>query len=163
MATSLVYNIFMQKLVVKGINLDTDTFKARLCMLNSRCGESDGRDADTLTALDALTSDPDGTDVFNGTVGGVAYADVTLANPSIANDAGTDSDDILEWSGDNITFSTVDGGDRDIQGVLLYESGGGIPICYIKFPTPIATDASDLTIKWNSGASSGTILKLQQG
>lgn len=166
---SVVHNIFMQELVKEGVHLTTDVVKIRLCMTDTQANTEAGRDADTVAAITALSptgSASNGMDIFNGTIATVSYvagSDPTLASKTLDSDTDTDSDNILSWGANNVTFSVVAGGSRAIDGVLIYQSADDIPICYVEFATPIVTDSSDLTIKWNSGSSSGTILKLQQG
>lgn len=164
---SIVYNIFMKKIADKEIDLAADIFSVRLCMTSTRCSEENGRDADTLAAIEALT---DGIDMFDGKIDNVDYAiathDTVLASKVVEND---DSGNRMDWSADNVEWEAVTVGARNIDGALIYyEPGSGateanrIPVCYIEFGTPIETDGSDVKIKWDSGASGGDILRMAQ-
>ena len=179
---NVVYNQFMDDLANKLIDLETDLFKVRLCMTNTICDAGTGttatddsvRRAATLTVLQAVGA---GIDMFDGEVSGTTYAvgtDDIITTPTInqATVAGTNR---VNWTGDNVEWLAVgDGGSgdgtRNIQGALVYwEPGSGspgegdrIPVCFIDFASDIVTDGSDIKIKWDGGASSGNILRMQQ-
>ena len=163
---NIVYNQFMLDLSEKKIDLENDTFKVRLCMTSTECGTDGARGAANLTALEALGDD--GIDIFNGSADGGGYdedSDQTIGNPSAVIESNR-----MDWSGDNVEWENVSAGDRNIKGALVYwQPGSGtinestrIPVCYIEFASAIETDGSDVKIKWDSGVSSGDILRMQQ-
>jgi len=81
---------------------------------------------------------------------GSNYARAALANEAAAED---DVNDRGEFDADNITWTSLGAGTRNIQGVLLYEhvtnDADSEPICFIEFTSSVAADGSDFQIQWD--------------
>lgn len=144
---SFVFNEFKRASAAGEIDLDDDDIRVALMMTNTTVDtENDG-----IVNLDDFAT----LDEFDG----ANYVRKALANEAVAKD---DGDDRAEFSADNVTWTALGAGTRDIAGVLVYyhntDDASSVPIAWIEFSaTP---DGNDFTIKWAGGATAGDIVRL---
>ncbi len=106
---------------------------------------------DANTTEDALTFGGITTlDEFDGA--GYSTPGLALANEAVAND---DPNNRGEFDADNVTFSGLSAGSRDIQAAIVYmfvtNLGLSVPFAYIDtggFPKP--ANGGDIVIAWNA-------------
>ena len=129
---SLLYQL-LKAYLVTGADI-----RARLCMTNTTCD----------TEIDAINTLSNYTTIDIGDATG--YADVALTGETAtAND--TDNRGDFDTTSD-IVFAGLSGdATRNYQGVLLYKYVDGtnandIPVCYIDFSSPVAKEATQVTI-----------------
>lgn len=93
-------------------------------------------------------------DISANEMGGAGRVDVTGRSVTIS-----DASDRADHDGNNVTFGAVTG---TAQFVVVYKFGTGDAdsrlICCIDFGAQVVA-AVAITVKWNSGASSGTVFR----
>ena len=140
---SHVFNKFKQLAADGPIDLDTDTIWAALCMTNT----TGDRGNDGIEYVGDLTT----LDEFDG-ANAVRKA---LANKAVNLD---DANDRAEFDADDITWSSLGPGTRDVAGVLIYvdadndgdsaDDAANRVIAWIEFSA--SPDGNDFEIQWNA-------------
>jgi len=144
---SNVKNEAKRRLLAGDLDLNGDDIRVRLAMTNTVYDtENDG-----ITNISDFTTD----DIQDGS----GYVDKALATETVAKD---DTNDRGNFSADNVTWTSLGAGTRAVAGLLLYEfitnDAASFPIAWVEFSaTP---DGNDFIVRWNSGSTSGEILRL---
>ena len=135
---SLVYTKAKANLLSADIDLNADDIRVVLVMTDSTADtEEDTTFMDQFSTLDEMD--------------GAGYSRQAIANEAVnidnANDRG-------EFDGDDITFSGVSAGTRNVLGMIVYKhvtnDADSIPIAYIDTGGfPITPNGGDITISWN--------------
>ena len=133
---SVVLNEFKRASAAAEIDLDTggDTLKSTLVMTNTTCD----------TENDAIVNPADySTFDEHGTAG-----KQTLANQAVNKD---DANDRAEFDADDITYSSLAAGARDVQGWHLRKyvddtDANDLAMAFIQFTSNFSPDGSDLVI-----------------
>lgn len=144
---SHVKNEAKRRLLAGDLDLNADDIRVRLHMTNTTVDTEN----DAIVNLDDFTT--------LDTQDGSGYVDKALANETVAKD---DANDRGNFSADNVTWSSLGAGTRGVAGLLLYEfitnDAGSFPIAWVEFSA--SPDGNDFVVRWNSGTSSGEILRL---
>jgi hypothetical protein len=135
-------NTTLGRLLDGTFDLDTDDIRARLVMTDTTCD----------TEIDAINNLADYTTIDPADATG--YADVALTGKTITVN---DVDNRAEYdTTSDIEFTGLSGdATRNYQGVLIYKYVDGtnandLPIMYIDFTSPIAKEATTVTIPSSS-------------
>jgi hypothetical protein len=144
---SFVYNEAKRKWFNGTLDLDTDDIRVRLLMTNTTYDtENDG-----ITNISDFTTD----DIHDG----ANYVDKALGTETVTK---TDASDRADFSADNVTWTALGAGTRAVAGALVYKfitnDAASFPIAWVEFSA--SPDGNDFVIRWNSGSSSGDILRL---
>lgn len=120
------------------MDLDGGTFKADLLMTNTTCDtENDGIDTNTEFTT------PDVCD-------GANYVTKTLSTLTVTT---VDASDLAKWVADDLTWTALGAGTRQIQGVLIYKYisnfASSVPIAFIQFSSNKTADGSNFTVSWD--------------
>ena len=117
----------------------TDDIRIALLMTNTTADtEEDVATISAFTTLDEMD--------------GANYSRAALASEAVAAD---NANDRGEFDADNVTFSSLGAGTRDIAGILLYkhvtDDTDSVPMAWIDSGGfPITANGGDLTISWNA-------------
>lgn len=136
---SVIYNEFKEELMKGNVDLDGGTFRADLLMTNTTCD----------TENDAVVTNANFTtpDVCDG----ANYTHKVLSTLAVTK---VDASDRATWGADNLTWTSLGAGTRQIQGVLIYKYdtnfNSSMPICFIQFSSNKTADGSDFTVSWDS-------------
>jgi len=135
---SVIYNVFKAELLKGNMDLDGGTFKADLLMTNTTCDtENDGIDTNTEFTT------PDVCD-------GANYVTKTLSTLTVTT---VDASDLAKWVADDLTWTALGAGTRQIQGVLIYKYisnfASSVPIAFIQFSSNKTADGSNFTVSWD--------------
>ncbi len=139
---NFVYNEFKRAVAEGEIDLNaTDDIRVMLVMTNTTCDTED--DANTFAGFTTI-------DEFDGT--GYTTNGAALTSEVVNEDAPNDR---AEFDADNVTWSSVSAGTRDIQAAVVYKwitaQSSSMPICYIDTGGfPITPNGGDITIEWNA-------------
>lgn len=136
---SLVYNEFKRANAAGEIDLNADDIRIALVMTNTTVDtENDG-----ITTVSGFTTLDE--------MDGANYARAALANEAVNKDDGNDR---AEFDADDVTFSLLGNGTREVQGALVYKhvtnDADSIPIAFIEFATTQNPGGSDFTIQWDA-------------
>lgn len=136
---SVLYNIFKSDVMKGDCDLNGDTFKADLLMTNTTCDtENDG----IATNNDFTTED---------ICDGANYVTKTLSTLAVTQ---VDASDLAKWTADNLTWTALGAGTRQIQGILIYRNvtnfADSVPVAFIQFASNKTADGSDFTVAWDS-------------
>ena len=136
---SNVKNIAKSRLMSALMDLDEagDTMRCRLLMTNTTFDTDLDTDAFGSYTLD----NHDGTNASNK----------DLDNQAVSTD---DTNDRAEFDADDVSWSALGNGPRQIQGAAIYEfitdDAGSFPLCWVEFAATINPGGSTLTIAWNA-------------
>lgn len=127
---SQVYNSVKAEILKGNIDLANDDIRVKLLMTNTT--------ADTENSGITNLSDFTTLDEFDGT----NYSVKSLANLAVSVDNGNNR---AEFDADDVTWSSLGAGTRDVAGILLYKHVDG-------------TDGNDIAIAWleQSGSPDGS-------
>lgn len=136
---SQVYNAAKTRLIDGTIDLNTDDIRVALLMTNTT-GDTDN-DGDVfvgdLTTLDEMD--------------GANYVRKALANEAVATD---DANDRAEFDADDVVWSSLGAGARQVQGALLFKfvtNDADSPlIAWVEFSSPVTADGTNFTLQWNA-------------
>ena len=137
---SQVYNEFKRANAAGEIDLNADDIRVQLMMTNTTCD----------TENDAIVNLADFTTLDE--MDGAGYVVKALANEAVNKD---DTNDRAEFDADDLTWSSLSNGTRDVAGALVYKHVDGtdandIVIAWVEFAAPVAPGGGDLTIQWNA-------------
>lgn len=142
---SVVYNAFKVASAKAEIDLDGDTIWAALVMSNTTAGSEndDITNMDDFAALDECD--------------GANYVRKKLTNKVVNQD---NTNDRAEFDADDITWSDLGNGTRQIVGVVLYvdadddgdpaDDASNPVIAYIEFASPVNPGGGDFTVIWDA-------------
>lgn len=135
---SVIYTPAKSKLLSGDLDLNGHDIRAKLVMTNTTVDTQE--DA-------ALFSEFTTIDTFDGS----GYSDKALANETVTPDT---SGNLGKFDADDVTWSALPAGTRNVQGVLIYRfvdgAGNDVPICFIEFASVKTPDGSDFVIVWNA-------------
>lgn len=115
--------------------------------------------ADDMRLLLLMTNTTADTDVdLDNTSGytldecdGANYARAALANEAVNID---DANDRAEFDADDVVFTSLGNGTRQLQGALIHEhitnDAGSFPFVWVEFAATINPGGSTLTLAWNA-------------
>lgn len=136
---SNIKNIAMSRLMSALMDLDEagDDMRAILCMTNTTADtDVDGDNTDDLT-LDEMD--------------GANYARKTLDNQTVTTD---DANDRAEFDADDLVYTSLGNGTRQIQGVLIHEhitdDTSSFPFAWIEFASTVNPGGATLTVQFNA-------------
>ncbi len=124
------------------IHFDTDDMRVIIVMTNTTADtEKDKATLNDFTTLDEF----DGSNYSTG-------AGTQLASQAVNEDTANDR---AEFDADNVTFSSIGAGTRNIQGLILFWWAGtfaaSVPVAWIDSGGfPFTANGGDLTISWNA-------------
>lgn len=136
---SNVKNIAKSRLMSALMDLDEagDDMRAVGCMTNTTADtdiDSDNTSGYTLDEMD-----------------GTNYARKTMDNQVVNTD---DANDRAEWDADDLSYSSLGNGTRQLQGLLIHEhitnDAGSFPLAWVEFSSTINPGGSTLTVQWNA-------------
>jgi hypothetical protein len=136
-----VYNAAKARFAKALIAWHADDIRIILCMTNTTVDtDNDGDDfVGDVTTLDEMD--------------GANYVRKALANKAVITD---DANDRAELDADDVVFSSLGAGTRQIQGALAYKhvtNDADSPIVgWIEFPTSVTADGTNFTLQWNAEA-----------
>lgn len=136
---STVKNIAKSRSMSALLDLDEagDDVRAILCMTNTTADTDVDADNTSGYTLDECD--------------GANYARKTIDNQAVATD---DTNDRAEFDGDDLVYTSLGNGTRQIQGVLLHEfitdDTASFPIVFVEFTATINPGGSTLTVQWNA-------------
>lgn len=136
---SFLYNEFKRASAAGELDLNAHDIRVLLVMTNTTVDtQNDGINfVNGFTTLDEM----DGTN----------YARKTLANEAVNKD---DANDRAEFDADDVVWTGLGNGTRQIQGALLFRfvtnDTDSVPIAFVEFLSTINPGGSDLTIQWNA-------------
>jgi len=136
---SFVYTIAKVDVLKGTIDFDGDDIRVAAVMTNTTCDtEEDVALMNGFTTLDEMD--------------GANYARIALLNEVVNTD---NTNDRGEFDADNITWSSLGAGTRDVAGLVVYKhvtnDTDSVPICYIDSGGfPFTANGGDLTIQWNA-------------
>lgn len=139
---SQVYNEFKRASAAGEIDLDAtgDDIRIQLVMTDSTCDtENDG----IVNIVDFTTLDE---------MDGANYVVKALTGEVVNKD---DANDRAEFDADDVTYTALGNGARNILGILLYKFVDGtdandLVIAFIEFAVSQAPGGSDFIITWNA-------------
>ena len=144
---SHVKNCALAGLLNGTIDLDSNDMRVRLAMTNTTYDT----ETDSIAFIVDFTTD----DIHDG----ANYVDKALASETVTKN---DTSDRGDFSANNLTWTALGAGTRNIAGALLYKfvtnDSDSIPVAWIEFSA--ASDGNDFVVRWNSGSSAGDILRL---
>lgn len=135
------YTRAKRNIALGDIHFDSDDIRIILLMTNTTTDtEEDKATINDFTTLDEF----DGSNYSTG-------AGVQLANQAVNEDTANDR---AEFDADNVTFSSIGAGTRNIQGcVILWWAGtfaASVPVLWIDSGGfPFTANGGDLTVSWN--------------
>lgn len=136
--SSQVFNEAKKQLFNGGVDLDTNTFKAKLVMTNTTV---DTENSSKVYLADFTTLD---------TCDSSGYTDKTLTTTTVTK---VDGSNLAKWTADNLTWTSLPTCTRQIQGVLVYKyvtsNSDSVPVCYVEFASNKTPDGSDFTVSWD--------------
>ena len=121
------------------IHFDTDDMRVALIMTNTTADtEKDKTFMDQFTTLDEFD--------------GAGYSRGALNNEAVNEDTANDR---AEFDADNLTFSGISAGTRNIQGAIVYKhvtnDANSVPILWIDTGGfPFTANGGDLVLSWNA-------------
>jgi hypothetical protein len=138
---SHVFNEFKRASAAGEVDLDTDDIRVSLHMTNTTI---DTENDAIVTNTDFST--PDEMDGANYSAPGVA-----LTTEAVNKD---DANDRAEFDADDVTWSALGNGTREVLGVLVYKFdtswAASLPIAWVEFAASQNPGGSDFTIQWNA-------------
>lgn len=142
---NFVYTRAKRDILLGAIDFSTDDIRIILAMTNTTADtEQDVATVSAFTTLDEM----DGAN-YPGT-----FATRTaLATEAVNQD---DPNDRAEFDADDVTFSALGAGTRDVQGYLIYKHGtsdaDSTPILWVDTMAglPFTASGTDLVIQWNA-------------
>ncbi len=141
---SNIKNMAKKRLMSADMDLDEagDDMRLVLCMTNTTADtdiDSDNTSGYTLDEMD-----------------GANYARKTLDNQTVAVD---DTNDRASFDADDVVFTSLGNGTRQVQGALIHEhitnDAGSFPLAWVEFSSTVNPGGSTFTIVW---ASTGIVL-----
>lgn len=136
---SLIYNEFKRANAAAEIDLNADDIRAVLVMTNTTVDT----DNDGITLMNGFTTLDE--------MDGANYVRKALANEAVNKD---DPNDRAEFDADNVVWSGLGNGTRQVQGVLIYKhvtnDTDSIPIAFIEFAASQDPGGSDFTVSWDA-------------
>lgn len=147
---SVIANNFLRGLFQGEFNLATQDWRVMLLMTNTTV-DTELEDRTSSQFISSFTT----LDEFNG----ANYVRKALASETVTQN---NTNERAEFSADNLTWTALGAGTRNIQGALLYRhvtnDADSIPVAWFEFTaTP---DGSDFTIRWNGGSTAGDLLRM---
>jgi hypothetical protein len=136
---STVKNIAKSRLMSALMDLDEagDDMRAILCMTNTTADTDVDADNTGTYTLDECD--------------GANYARKTMDTQAVATD---DANDRAEWDADDLVFTSLGNGTRQLQGVLIHEfitdDASSFPLAFVEFSSTINPGGSTLTVSWNA-------------
>lgn len=136
---SNVKNIAKSRLMSALMDLDEagDDMRLFLCMTNTTFDTDVDTDQTGSYTLDEMD--------------GANYARANLANQVVATD---DANDRAEFDADDVVFTALGNGTRQVQGAGIHEfitnDAGSFPLCWVEFAATINPGGANLTISWNA-------------
>jgi len=136
---SFIYTHAKAEILKGNIDFDADDIRVLLVMSNTTADtEKDVDDIDAFTTLDEMD--------------GANYARKALANEAVTED---EANDRGEFDADDVTWSSLGDGTRQIQAALVYkhvvDDTDSIPIAFIDdSPYPLNPGGADHVIQWNA-------------
>lgn len=136
--SSFIYNEAKRAFSSGEINLTSDDIRVILVMTNTTADTDD--DVDTIDAIGTLDE-----------MDGANYSRQTLDSETVNEDAANDR---AEFDDDNVTWSSLGNGTRDVKGAIVYKhvtnDTDSVPIAFIDFSPNQSPGGSDFTINWDS-------------
>ena len=135
---SFAYTRMKRNLLLGDIHFDTDDIRVAAVMTNTTADtEADKTFMDQFTTLDEFD--------------GANYGRIALQNEAVNEDTANDR---AEFDADNITFSSIGAGARDIQGLIVYlhvtNDADSVPLLWIDTGGfPFTANGGDLVTAWN--------------
>ena len=137
---SFAYTVAKKKIIDGDIHFDTDDIRVALVMTNTTADTE--KDVATFAAMSTLDE-----------MDGANYVRKELADEATAQD---DANDRAEFDADDVVFSALGNGTRQIAGAIVYFYAGAgdanaIPIAYIDdAPLPLDPGGADFTLQWSA-------------
>jgi hypothetical protein len=134
---STVKNIAKSRMMSADMDLNADDMRLILCMTNTTADTDVDADNTGTYTLDEMD--------------GANYARVALANEAVNTD---DANDRAEFDADDVVFTALGNGTRQVQGALIHEfitnDAASFPLVFVEFAATINPGGSNLTIAWNA-------------
>ncbi len=136
---SHMFNAAKTRLIDGTIDLTVSHIDVYLCMTNTTADiENDGIVfADDLTTLDEMD--------------GSNYVRKALTGKTVITD---DANDRSEFYADDVIWTQLGAGTRQIQGALMFRYVTSFPdqpaIAWIEFASPVTADGTNFTLQWNA-------------
>lgn len=134
---SNVKNIAKSRMMSGDMDLNSDDMRLFLCMTNTTFDT----DVDTDNTSGYTLDEMDGTN----------YARYTFTSEAVAVD---DANDRASFDAEDVTFTSLGNGTRQIQGAGIHEfitnDAGSFPLCWVEFASTVNPGGGNLTIQWNA-------------
>ena len=135
---AFVYHKTLAKLIDGTIDLNSHDMRVALVMSNTTADtETDVEFMNGFTTLDEMN--------------GSGYSRATLANEAVNTDL---TNDRAEFDADDITFSALGNGTRQIQGYIVLRhvtnDTDSLPVVYRDFAATINPGGNDVVVQWNA-------------
>lgn len=134
---SNVKNIAKSRMMSGDMDLNGDDMRLFLCMTNTTFDtdiDTDNTGSFTLDEMD-----------------GSGYSRAALANEAVNTD---DANDRAEFDADDVTFTSLGNGTRQVQGAGIHEhitnDAGSFPLCWVEFAATVNPGGGNLSITWNA-------------
>jgi hypothetical protein len=137
---SQIYNEYKRASAAGEIDWDADDIRVVLCMSNTTCDtENDG----IVNLADFTTIDKDD---------GANFAVKACANQAVNKD---DANDRAELDADDITWTALGNGTRQLVGALIKKHVDGtdandLAIAWVEFASAQSPGGSDFTVSWDA-------------
>lgn len=137
---SIVFTNALRALLSGEIDMHTAGDDIRVALLmtnNTAAAEADSDVVSDISTLDECD--------------GANYVRKALANEAVAAD---DANTRGEFDADDVVWSSLGNGTREIEGALLFkfdtDDDSSVPIAWIEFAASVNPGGGDLTIQWNA-------------
>lgn len=137
---SQVYNEAKRAILAGEIDFDTDDIRVQLLMTNTTADTENDAIVDLadFTTLDEMD--------------GANYAVKALTTEAVNKD---DTNDRAEFDADDVTYTALGNGTRNVQGALIYKHVDGtdandLVLFWVEFASSQAPGGNDFTITWDA-------------